>query len=162
MKDSNWSDPPNMAVIVNRQIIRGDRWIALVSHDADDGGWQFHSSDPGPVSETDAAVVSISEMVQLDRVSQNWRTYRSAGMRGGRRQLHLGSAQRRINSAVVPWIVGLSPSYTARLPQDACERSMGESLSSTPRSSSARPTNSETNSRSNIHPAAAHENSPRR
>lgn len=37
--------PPNMATIVDRRIIREGRWIAYVTHDSDDGGWQFHTAD---------------------------------------------------------------------------------------------------------------------
>jgi hypothetical protein len=66
MKDWNFSAPPNLAVIVNRKIIWGGDWIAHVFHDADDGGWQFHNNEPGPLSESDAAVVGLSEIVNLD------------------------------------------------------------------------------------------------
>lgn len=66
MKEWKFSAPVDMAVIVNRKILRRDGWIAHVFHDADDGGWQFHSNDPGPVSEDGAAVVSIFEVAQLD------------------------------------------------------------------------------------------------
>ena len=61
-----FSDPPNLAVIVNWEILRGEAWIAYVSHDEDDGGWQFHTNDPGPPKESDAAVVGLSEMLDRD------------------------------------------------------------------------------------------------
>ena len=85
MKDWKFSAPPNLAVIVNRKIISGDDWIAHVFHDPDDGGWQFHNSEPGPVSESDAAVVGLSEILELDpRVSEladlplGWQAWRNS------------------------------------------------------------------------------------
>jgi hypothetical protein len=62
----NFMEPPNEAVIADRKIIDGNDWIAYVSHDAADGGWQFHNSEMGPVTEADAAVVSLRNIVELD------------------------------------------------------------------------------------------------
>jgi hypothetical protein len=66
MKSWPFGDPPNVAVFVNRKIIEGGGWIAHVSHDAEDGAWQFHTSEPGPPSESDTVLVALSEIVQLD------------------------------------------------------------------------------------------------
>lgn len=62
----NWKfqDAPNVAVITDKKIISGHDWIAYVSHDEDDGGWQFLSR--GPMSEDDAAVVSLRSIVEID------------------------------------------------------------------------------------------------
>ena len=60
-------DPPNLAVIVNRKILYRGEWIAYVSHDDDDGGWQFHTDEPGPPNESDAAVVGLGKIVELDQ-----------------------------------------------------------------------------------------------
>jgi hypothetical protein len=62
-------DPQNVAVITLRQIIFGEKPILYVSHDADDGGWQF--LDGGQVREEDAAVVSLANMVQHDASVQD-------------------------------------------------------------------------------------------
>jgi hypothetical protein len=59
-------DPPNLAVIVNSKIVHDGDWIAYVSRDLDDGGWQFHTNEPGPPKETDAVVVSLREILELD------------------------------------------------------------------------------------------------
>ena len=59
-------DPPNVVVIASRKIVDGSEWIALVFHDEEDGGWQFHTSEPGPPRESDAAVVGLGEIVRLD------------------------------------------------------------------------------------------------
>jgi hypothetical protein len=61
-----FEDPPNVAVIANRRVVKGDDWIGLVYHDADDGAWQFHINDPGPLKESDAMVVSLKSIVQMD------------------------------------------------------------------------------------------------
>jgi hypothetical protein len=58
-------DPPNVAVIASRKIVDGSDWIALVCHDEGDGSWQFHTSEPGPPRESDAAVVGLGEIVRL-------------------------------------------------------------------------------------------------
>jgi hypothetical protein len=67
---STWlfRDPQNVAVITLRQIIFGGKPILYVSHDADDGGWQF--LDGGDAREEDAAVVLLAEIVRLDPTVQ--------------------------------------------------------------------------------------------
>lgn len=63
--DWKFNDPENVAVIINRKILDEGGWIAYVTHDADDGGWQFYNHE-APLEE-DAAVVSLREVVELDR-----------------------------------------------------------------------------------------------
>ena len=65
---ANWpfKDPPNVAVFVNRRILHESAWIAYVSHDADDGAWQFHTSDSTPPRQEDATIVALRQIVQLD------------------------------------------------------------------------------------------------
>lgn len=58
--------PPNVAVVTTRSIVRDGAWIAHVSHDADDGSWQFHDSAPGEPPAEDAMVVALSSMVRRD------------------------------------------------------------------------------------------------
>lgn len=68
MTTSDWrfSDPPNVAVFTSHAIARGVDWIYYVSHDEDDGGWQFHGKS-GITSPEDAALVALSTIVVLDR-----------------------------------------------------------------------------------------------
>jgi hypothetical protein len=66
MKLWPFEDPPNVAVIANRRIIAGSAWIAYVTHDEDDGGWQFHTDEPGSPTEEDALVVGLARIVALD------------------------------------------------------------------------------------------------
>ncbi len=61
-----FSEPPNVAVLANRAIVFGNDWIAYVSHDADDGGWQFHTSERKLPAIEDAAVVSLQHVVEID------------------------------------------------------------------------------------------------
>ncbi len=67
MNPSPFPNPPNLAVIANRKILQDGEWIAYVSHDADDGGRQFHTDEPGPPNMSDAAVVSLAEILNLDK-----------------------------------------------------------------------------------------------
>ena len=59
-----FSEPPNMAVITFSAILDGSEEITFVSHDADDGSWQFLGSSE--IDETNAMVVSLHSMVELD------------------------------------------------------------------------------------------------
>ena len=59
-----FADPPNVAVFTSKQIISGNAWIHYVSHDEDDGAWQFHPV--GFTTEEDAAVVGLGTIVRLD------------------------------------------------------------------------------------------------
>ena len=59
-----FQDSPNVAVITSRVVVFGGDWIAHVSHDASDGGWQFHSAKT--LNENDAAIVSLREIAELD------------------------------------------------------------------------------------------------
>jgi hypothetical protein len=66
MKPWPFQDPPNVAVFTTRKILDGSEWIAHVFHDEEDGAWQFHTCEAGPPRESDAAIVGLSEIVQLD------------------------------------------------------------------------------------------------
>ena len=61
-----FDEPPNLAVISNRKVLSGEEWIALVSHDEDDGGWQFLSHESGPLKESDGVVVGLREILRID------------------------------------------------------------------------------------------------
>ena len=59
-----FDDPPNVAVITTTYVTHAGKPILYVSHDADDGSWQFHSSDA--VSEKDAMIVALGEILEID------------------------------------------------------------------------------------------------
>lgn len=59
-----FADPPNAAVFTSKRIVEGSEWIQHVTHDEDDGAWQFHSSEP--TAESDAALVALKTVFELD------------------------------------------------------------------------------------------------
>jgi hypothetical protein len=66
MDGADWpfEDPPNVAVITTREVMHGGAWIAFVSHDEDDGGWQFHGPDEADVES--AMVVGLGRIIEMD------------------------------------------------------------------------------------------------
>ena len=65
--DSDWpfSDPKNVATITLRQILEDGRPILYVSHDAEDGCWQFMDGGDAP-DVKDGREVSLQCMVEWD------------------------------------------------------------------------------------------------
>ncbi|MGF1601476.1 MAG: hypothetical protein ACFCU8_05540 [Thermosynechococcaceae cyanobacterium] len=63
MSDWLFDDPPNVAVFTTRHVLEG-KGILLVTHDADDGSWQFHTGQA--TNEAEAKVVSLRRIVELD------------------------------------------------------------------------------------------------
>ena len=59
-----FADPLDVAVITLRRILAGAAPILYVSHDADDGGWQF--LDGGEITEEEAAVAGLDEVWRAD------------------------------------------------------------------------------------------------
>ena len=62
--DWPFDQPRNCATITTRQILDGLEPIVLVSHDADDHGWQFIGSSGALMA--DARVVALEEIVEVD------------------------------------------------------------------------------------------------
>jgi predicted adenylyl cyclase CyaB len=64
--NSDWrfADSRDTVVVTLERILRGDSSLLLVTHDAEDGGWQF--LDGEQVFEEDGAIVLLGEMVQFD------------------------------------------------------------------------------------------------
>jgi hypothetical protein len=60
-----FSDKPNLAVISTRSIIEQQYPILRVTHDKDDGSWQFLDGKAVDVSKV--VVVSLSSIYALDR-----------------------------------------------------------------------------------------------
>lgn len=59
-----FNDPPNVAVFTNKRIVEKTDWIRRVTHDEDDGAWQFHPQNG--TSEEEASVVSLRTIVDID------------------------------------------------------------------------------------------------
>lgn len=65
-KEGVWpfDEPPHTVAFTTKKIVDGVSWIAWVSHDSDDGAWQFHAAE-GP-SEDEATVVGLATMLSID------------------------------------------------------------------------------------------------
>lgn len=92
MSEWPFADPPNVAVFTSATILDGADWIHYVTHDDDDGAWQFHPYR-GPASEADGQVVSLELVSQLDpRILEladmpcGWHAWRDAPDAPWRRQ----------------------------------------------------------------------------
>jgi hypothetical protein len=59
-----FEDPPNVAVFTSTHIMKDGLPILQVSHDDDDGAWQFHSGET--VRESEAMIVALKEIVRRD------------------------------------------------------------------------------------------------
>ena len=64
--DGDWpfAEPPGTLVITTRQVIERGLPILLVTHDVDDGAWQFLHGDNA--KEQDARIVRLDEILARD------------------------------------------------------------------------------------------------
>jgi hypothetical protein len=62
--DWPFADPENLAVFTLKRIVRGESPILRVTHDEDDGGWQF--LDGGDVAVEETSLVSLRQMTRID------------------------------------------------------------------------------------------------
>ena len=65
MDDWPFYDPPNVAVFSTRSILDQTYLVYYVSHDGEDGAWQFMPRN-GPVSMENAAIVGLKTMLRLE------------------------------------------------------------------------------------------------
>jgi hypothetical protein len=86
MTANDWpfDDPRNFATITTREIMCDNDWIALVSHDADDGAWQFFGLEGAPPIDQ-AMVVGLDELFEKDSsiaevadLPLGWRAWRES------------------------------------------------------------------------------------
>lgn len=63
---SDWpfADPQNVAIFSTEAIVKHETPILFVSHDSDDGAWQFHSGKT--IAETEPKIVSLKRIVEID------------------------------------------------------------------------------------------------
>lgn len=59
-------DSPDTAVIIDRRVLSSTEFISHVSHDLDDGPWQFLTNSTNTRQTNDARVVGLGSVVQLD------------------------------------------------------------------------------------------------
>ncbi|OEH86439.1 hypothetical protein BHU72_13555 [Desulfuribacillus stibiiarsenatis] len=63
-KKKVFEDLPNTMVLTTKEVIANKRGILFVSHDADDGMWQFHCGTD--VDMEDAMMVALEEIIDFD------------------------------------------------------------------------------------------------
>ena len=80
--DWPFDDPPNVATFSLRDVMEGRRPILLVTHDAEDGAWQFLDGRDNPDPD-DAVVLSLdcvlsidASIAQLADLPLGWRAWR--------------------------------------------------------------------------------------
>ena len=83
MENWQFEEPENVAVITLRQIVDDGEPILHVTHDVDDGGWQFLGW--GDAREEDIKLVALRSIVRLDSSVQEladlplgWHAWRRA------------------------------------------------------------------------------------
>jgi hypothetical protein len=59
-----FKDKQNVMVITTKSIVINGNPILYISHDEEDGMWQFH--DGTEANEEDGTVISLKEMLELD------------------------------------------------------------------------------------------------
>ena len=64
ISDWRFADSQDTEVVTLERVLRGDSSLVLVTHDVEDGGWQF--LDGEHVFEEDGATVLLGEIVQFD------------------------------------------------------------------------------------------------
>jgi hypothetical protein len=81
MQDWPFEDPPNTAAVTTRAVVEEHAPVLLVTHDRDDGSWQFLSG--GPVTPAEGRVVGLGRMCGLDPtlfeiadLPEGWRAWR--------------------------------------------------------------------------------------
>lgn len=79
-----FEENPSLAVITTWHVAVLGEWIAYVTHDSEDGFWEFHSQS-GFGDERDAVLISLAEIVntdstlmQLADLPRGWHAWRDA------------------------------------------------------------------------------------
>jgi hypothetical protein len=59
-------DAASTAALTSGDVLDRGMFVALVTHDADDGTWQFHSVNGAPTDDSEARVVGLGTILALD------------------------------------------------------------------------------------------------
>ncbi len=62
MSDWKFAAPPEGMAVTTKQVMAGAS-IVYVSHDEDDGAWQFHTAEP--LTEDDAMLVTLGQVLEV-------------------------------------------------------------------------------------------------
>lgn len=63
----HFKDAPNTAVFTTTFVLKEKKAIIYVTHDAEDGAWQFFSNDSFNSFEEVAAITSLEQIVKIDK-----------------------------------------------------------------------------------------------
>ena len=66
VKLKEFEDTLNTAVFTTKSVVKDKKEITYVTHDADDGAWQFFSSDDFDNYEEVAMILSLDEIINID------------------------------------------------------------------------------------------------
>jgi len=66
MANKNFKEADNTAVFTTKFVIHDNKDITLVTHDKEDGAWQFFSDDHFDNFEDVAKIVGLGEIVKMD------------------------------------------------------------------------------------------------
>ena len=62
----NFKEPMNTAVFTTKYVLEERKPITYVTHDSDDGAWQFFSNDEFDDFESVAKIVGLGEILEMD------------------------------------------------------------------------------------------------
>ena len=60
-----FKEPENTAVFTTVDVLKGSKPILVVTHDTEDGGWQFLTGETN-LKQEDARIVSLKEITDID------------------------------------------------------------------------------------------------
>jgi hypothetical protein len=63
----SFEDSLNTAVFTTKFVVSEKKTITHVTHDKDDGAWQFHSNDNWENYEDVAMIVCLGEIIEMDK-----------------------------------------------------------------------------------------------
>ena len=66
MVNGSFFDHSDTMVFTSKSVIDDGDWVHYVSHDEEDGAWQFHGIHGAPESESEARLVLFRNMLQSD------------------------------------------------------------------------------------------------
>jgi hypothetical protein len=85
MREWPFLDPKNTVVFTSSRVVEREETICYVTHDEDDGAWQFHPS--GGTSTSEARLVGLGEIVGMDPtiaeladLPLGWRAWRATAV----------------------------------------------------------------------------------
>ena len=66
-----FDDPRNVAVFTSRFVVEEEHPIFYVTHDLEDGAWQFHAQNHMETTDEDIRLVALEEVYRRDETIGN-------------------------------------------------------------------------------------------